>query len=469
MRGFRESAATVASRNAEIVRKANWEARKCRGEVQGEYRHHDVSATDKFRRAARYMEKVEGVSKGGAGREPTAFRLACRLRRGFDLTVNETLCLLERWNVNNDPPLPDSVLIAKAQQARDRGTEAIGGMLRVQAENVIITSEGVEIREDKVKPPSVLNSGRRLARYLRLLNSFAVNDPRRKRVSRNIACCKVFGTLVCKTHGPQGVKTFPCGSPSCSHCMTKRARAQRDHINKTWPEQVAVLEVETTLAEQNGLDSLGAARNLRIGPVRNAFRGGEGGMDHRWLIGTSRVVVFAGEDRIPLLRRVGKKLKAGHRKTRINVMPRWQAAQLVLRTWTEPSSELDALLDSDLPDDVVHGKLRSLKIWDPEVRIVRTRGNQGGEEKFPWLSLEAMTAELVERAKKRRGDLPWNKCAHVMPGGEHCCADLTCHLVIKQTGELIGEFDTDKAWELSRKALSFGLSASLDLANLPPP
>lgn len=84
---------------------------------------------DRLERARLYVAKVPPAIAGQGG-DKTTFALCCTLARGFDLTDDEVLEVLQSWNLQCEPPWGDDELLKKVQNAREYGTEEIGARLR---------------------------------------------------------------------------------------------------------------------------------------------------------------------------------------------------------------------------------------------------------------------------------------------------------------------------------------------------
>lgn len=86
-----------------------------------------------YEAAKRYMANVPGAIQGAGGDHHT-YTQACRLVRGFNLTDDEALSLLQDWNATCSPAWAEAELAAKVVHARNYGTGQFGSMLpRAQA------------------------------------------------------------------------------------------------------------------------------------------------------------------------------------------------------------------------------------------------------------------------------------------------------------------------------------------------
>ena len=88
-----------------------------------------------LKRARAYMDTVEPAVQGEHGDQHT-FTKVCRIVRGFDLSDDEALDVLDPWNQRCQPPWTERDLLAKAQGARRYGTEPIGGLLDVGSDRI---------------------------------------------------------------------------------------------------------------------------------------------------------------------------------------------------------------------------------------------------------------------------------------------------------------------------------------------
>ncbi len=79
-------------------------------------------------RATKYVAKVPPAVQGDHGDEAT-FKLCSTLTRGFDLTDDEVMAVLAPWNERCRPPWADDDLLQKVRNARQHGSEEIGGRL----------------------------------------------------------------------------------------------------------------------------------------------------------------------------------------------------------------------------------------------------------------------------------------------------------------------------------------------------
>ena len=83
---------------------------------------------DAYTQAQRYASNVPGAVQGAGGDNQT-YVLACRLVRGFNLTDDEALDILQVWNQDCQPAWEDAELLAKIRHARSYGTGEFGSML----------------------------------------------------------------------------------------------------------------------------------------------------------------------------------------------------------------------------------------------------------------------------------------------------------------------------------------------------
>src|SRR5262249_41206353 len=83
---------------------------------------------DRLRRARAYIAGVPPAVAGEHG-DVRTFRLCCRLARGFELSDDDVLELLTRWNEQWQPPWSADELARKVRHARRYGREPIGGLL----------------------------------------------------------------------------------------------------------------------------------------------------------------------------------------------------------------------------------------------------------------------------------------------------------------------------------------------------
>lgn len=90
-----------------------------------------LAPDDRLSQAMRYMASVPAAVQGEAGDAHT-FRLACKLVRGFDLTDEQALGLMNAWNQTCTPPWSEAELVSKVQTARANGTEPFGARLKQQ-------------------------------------------------------------------------------------------------------------------------------------------------------------------------------------------------------------------------------------------------------------------------------------------------------------------------------------------------
>ncbi len=83
---------------------------------------------DVLKRARAYMDTVEPAVEGQHGDQHT-FTKVCRIVRGFDLSDDEALEVLDLWNQRCQPSWPHRDLLSKIQGARRYGSEPLGGLL----------------------------------------------------------------------------------------------------------------------------------------------------------------------------------------------------------------------------------------------------------------------------------------------------------------------------------------------------
>ena len=79
-------------------------------------------------RARHYLSALPPAVAGQHG-DVATFRACCRLVRGFLLTEDDALSILQDWNAHCQPPWSEPELIAKLRHARRYGREPLGGLL----------------------------------------------------------------------------------------------------------------------------------------------------------------------------------------------------------------------------------------------------------------------------------------------------------------------------------------------------
>lgn len=82
-------------------------------------------------RAQHYLWALPPAVAGQHG-DLATFRACCRLVRGFLLTDDEALSILQDWNAHCQPPWTERELAAKVRHARRYGREPLGGLLATQ-------------------------------------------------------------------------------------------------------------------------------------------------------------------------------------------------------------------------------------------------------------------------------------------------------------------------------------------------
>jgi len=83
---------------------------------------------DIMTRARHYLSALPPAISGQHGDLATV-RVCCRLVRGFRLTDDDALSILQDWNNHCQPPWTEHDLTAKLRHARRYGREALGGLL----------------------------------------------------------------------------------------------------------------------------------------------------------------------------------------------------------------------------------------------------------------------------------------------------------------------------------------------------
>jgi hypothetical protein len=83
---------------------------------------------DRLRRAQGFLRGVEPAVAGQHG-DLRTFRVCCRIVRGFDLSDDDAMSVLNEWNARCVPPWSDRDLREKVRNARRYGQEPIGGLL----------------------------------------------------------------------------------------------------------------------------------------------------------------------------------------------------------------------------------------------------------------------------------------------------------------------------------------------------
>lgn len=90
----------------------------------------DISApgADVVTRARQYLSALPPAVAGQHG-DLATFRACCRLVRGFLLTNDDALSILQDWNARCQPPWIEHKLTDKLRHARRYGREPLGGLL----------------------------------------------------------------------------------------------------------------------------------------------------------------------------------------------------------------------------------------------------------------------------------------------------------------------------------------------------
>jgi len=83
-------------------------------------------------RAMLYASKWEGIAEG-QGRNNSAYKHACQLRRDFDLPDDEAWAILADWNQSNTPPLSDAELRQALENSTKYGKRQVGTKLNKPA------------------------------------------------------------------------------------------------------------------------------------------------------------------------------------------------------------------------------------------------------------------------------------------------------------------------------------------------
>lgn len=86
-------------------------------------------------RARRYLAAIPPAVAGNHG-DTATFRVCCRLVRGFALSDEDALGLLQEWNRKCSPPWSTDDLQTKLASARRYGRELVGGLLPRKAGTV---------------------------------------------------------------------------------------------------------------------------------------------------------------------------------------------------------------------------------------------------------------------------------------------------------------------------------------------
>lgn len=90
------------------------------------WRRH-AGSVDVTERARRYLVRVEPAVAGQHGDIHT-FRVCCRITRGFALSDDDALAVLNEWNARCSPPWSERELRDKIVRARKYGRERVGGL-----------------------------------------------------------------------------------------------------------------------------------------------------------------------------------------------------------------------------------------------------------------------------------------------------------------------------------------------------
>lgn len=84
---------------------------------------------DVVERARRYLAKV-GPAIAGQHGDLHTFKVCCRIVRGFSLSDDDALAILNEWNSRWTPPWTERELKDKINRARRYGRETVGGLCR---------------------------------------------------------------------------------------------------------------------------------------------------------------------------------------------------------------------------------------------------------------------------------------------------------------------------------------------------
>jgi hypothetical protein len=88
-----------------------------------------VPLAERQARARRFLKGASPAVSGERGHDRT-FAVSCAVTRGFDLSADEAMEVMEEWNDTCSPPWSHKDLFRKLKDGRRKGTEPLGGRLR---------------------------------------------------------------------------------------------------------------------------------------------------------------------------------------------------------------------------------------------------------------------------------------------------------------------------------------------------
>lgn len=91
-------------------------------------KHESTTSADIRERARKYIAAIPPAVAGNHG-DAATFRVCCRLVRGFALSDDDALAVMDAWNEACCPPWSEAELRAKLAAARRYGREAVGGLI----------------------------------------------------------------------------------------------------------------------------------------------------------------------------------------------------------------------------------------------------------------------------------------------------------------------------------------------------
>lgn len=97
-------------------------------EAQSELQRHWRTDANRVNRARQFLLAVEPAVSGRHG-DVRTFRVCCRVVRGFGLSDDEAMEVLNEWNVRCAPPWSEQELLQKIRNARRYGREPIGALI----------------------------------------------------------------------------------------------------------------------------------------------------------------------------------------------------------------------------------------------------------------------------------------------------------------------------------------------------
>lgn len=126
---------------------------------------------------AQQAPAIENKVLAGSNGERHTYTICAKLRRGFLLSTQQALDVLQAWNLRCQPPWEQDGLLRKLEHAYESSPEQLGGMIAADAVDRLVPSVRQKDSAAQALPPDVADALREAKQLLLDLPGLVVDDP----------------------------------------------------------------------------------------------------------------------------------------------------------------------------------------------------------------------------------------------------------------------------------------------------